>query len=228
MDLIKLYKNMLEFAGLSIIDDEIYIGEKDNPDKRIKILIDKKPLVLPTNKNLKDPEGKIMFHILIEKAYMPESPVLIEYSNFIKFKFNTIFYSICGQLLDLGFNSSKHSELSPIVTDILIIIGVVDKKCIQTFQSILKQYIKNKDNLSSYFITIRQKKGSYIKKQKYGRVSHVIFPFYKELQKDELSVLGIKIRESDKQIYMNLCKYIFPIIEEEDGPVTGKMFSQSL
>lgn len=213
-DLNLIYKNLLEFAGLVVDDDKIYIEGKD---KLIPIKIDNKQLVLPTNANLKNLnlDEYVIFHPLVEKGFQNASPVLNKLRDHINFRLNMSYYSTCVWLLTILNNPAEQTNLSAPQTDILVQIGHADKKCRDNFIEICKYLTKK--GFDNYFINIYQKRHGVIKDKKYGRISLVSFQFYNELKNKNLTLdlPKLKLRDSDYEIYMNLYKVIFPLIEDE-------------
>lgn len=206
--IIDVYRSLLRFAGLS--SDEDGFIHLDIKDKKEPVLVNGLRLVLPTQNQLKNfnPTEKIIFHPLAEDILKPESEVLKKFREIINVRLNTVTGVLSQTLMHILTSPEFHKNLNSEQFGILEISGDSDKTMFQNYVKLLLSNMKGKED--RVFTNIFLKKGGTFEGKKYSKVGIVTFPFFANIK-------TLKCREKDKKAFEKLMKYMFPIIEEEEG-----------
>lgn len=210
MKLTELYESILRFCGMEA-DSEGFVSTVLD-DKRHPSLIGGKRLVLPTDSHLRNPKEKLIFHPLSENIMRGESEVITALRDVINIRLNFTFGIVCQYLLNLIASPDDHSKLSPEQMELLIGVKDVDDITVRNFISLMVEGVKQ--DASRVFTNIYLRRGGTIGDKRYSRIGVVMFDFYAELCKEGNTIYGVKLRVKDKEAYKQLCRFIFPCIEE--------------
>lgn len=218
MKLIEFYQAVVEFAGC-VVDAEGYIKIKGKSGTT-PLTIDNKPVVLPTKEHLKNAVGKILFHPLRENLMSGESDVVKALRKVLIIRFNTAASAVCNTLLHIASDTEVQKTLSPEQLEVLTVLGDVDAKAVKTFIDITLAGFK-RDSFSGPIVHLYNRRGALLAGTKYARVCKVHFPIYEEIKAGGDKIMGVKVRQKDKDTYSRLFHYVFPAIDEEDGYSAG-------
>ena len=219
MTLLKLYENLLNYAGRTVSENGFIntkIKEKLHP-----VIINEKMLVLPTDQHLKNISGDniVIFHPLCENALRGESVVLQKFRSIINQRINWIIGIVSMSLLQLAASPKKHKDLNPDQHGLLIAITNADNTSITNLSSIILNGLGNQGD--RFFVNIYLHKGGTVKGKRHDCTGIVTFPFYQELLKNTDTIEGVKIRVKDREVYKKLFEYLIPGIEEKESYCLG-------
>lgn len=212
MKLNKLYESILAFAGIHV-DDKGYaytLYKTHREPFHVKGM----PLALPYTENLKNfqPGEMIIFHPLSENIAQGESEIIEKLRYAINIKLNYTFGLIAQSLLLIVHNVAMHKKLSPDQTDLVIDLSSVDQTSMEKFTSLMLASIKSSPD--SCFLNLFLKRGARVFDKKYSRAGIVNFNLYNELKEDKETVAGVKLRAKDRELFLQLYRYIFPNIDK--------------
>ena len=216
MELIPLYKSILQYAGCQA-DEEGYVS-LSIAGENTPALVKGARLVLPTREHLKtfQPGEKVIFHPLSENVLRGESEIIADLKQRINIRTNMILGALTISLLQLVADSDKHKLLDPEQSELLIALGAVEEKSVINLTSIVTA--ASKKNMTAVFTNIYLKKGGSVNGHRFARAGITTFPFWNELTEDKKDIFGVGIRlTKDKPIYTNLMKFIFPEIETPEA-----------
>ena len=215
MQLLDLYRSMLNVAGLVATDDGFI--STDFNGVVTPTMIKGKRLVLPMPEHLSNPKPneQIIFHPLSENMLRNESVVLEKYRSNVNVRLHFIISTLVYNLLIIATSPEEHSSLIPDQLEFLSVVKAADSKTLEIFRKILTKMTA--DQQQNVFINIFLKRGGIIGKTKYSRVGIVNFPFYNELKKNQDNVYDVKIRGKDREVYINIMEYIFPLISVSEA-----------
>lgn len=215
MDILELYKHILDFASMEC-DDEGYVFRRYKKELD-PALDDGKRVVLPTPTHLKNPDNKLIFHPLSENILRGESECVRLLRRAINSRLNVSCFVIVKGLLMLAASPELHGQLNPDQTELMIKLKSVDKNTVLNFVNIgVKGMVKNADR---HFVNIYLKRGGSIEGKRFSKVGICNFHFYNELQKPspDNALYDVKVRAKDREMYKAVFDYIFPRIGEEAG-----------
>ena len=212
MNIIDLYTSILDCGSLTT-NDEGFVSVKHNNSP---VLVEGKRLVLPTHKQLSSGgwDNKMVFHPLSESVLRGESEIIAKMRSVFNIRLNSTFAAIAVNLLSIIASTDEHKKLNPVQSELLSAVGEVDKPTMDAFIKVMTAIIK--DSAEKGFINIFLKRGGLIKGKKFSRVGVVTFPFYEELQKQQETYYGVKLRSKDRIVFIQLCEYILPSLNVEE------------
>lgn len=221
-DLESFYLSILSYAGLQFENNIITnVNESLGGFK-----IDDKFITLPYDENLKNPDGKHIFHLLNENYTSPETTLFNLYKKKLTFELNLRLSTLMISLLNVGSDvllqqRIKSSKLIELISN----IGDVDKTSIDNLVNVIKH--SQKVNDEAYIFDIYLKKNGEINDTPYSAIGKINFHLYNALNKaledkeEGNKVFGCKIRKKDLIAYTNLLQLLFPDIESPDTFSTG-------
>lgn len=219
MDILTLYKSVLEAGGL-VVDPDGFVsvnnellGLKGNAP----LLVSGKRLVMPTAFHQADPnkENKILFHPLSENILRGESEVLSKFRTVLAIKLNYSFASVMASLLDTAASVEMHKRLSPDQSEMLSVAKDADETMQGAFTQLCLKSMAN--DTESTFVKFYLKRAGVVHGKKYSRASIISFPFYEELKKDQETYYGVKLRKKDRSTFLALMEYIIPNIDKPEA-----------
>lgn len=208
MNLIELYKSILNVAKLSV-DDEGYVSNELMDNKK-PFVISGRRLVIPTNNQLRNPdrESRIVFHPLRENALQTgESEVLSAFRNALNTRINGAVALLMANLVRLATSVAEHKKLNPDQMEYLTILKNADDKTFETLAKIIAAMPLGQTKMA--FVSIYLKKGAKLNDRAYKRAGIVSFPFYNDLLEAKDEIYGVKIRQKDKIGFKALLEYVF-------------------
>lgn len=216
----KFYLSILDYAGLKYEDGII----KNKDDKLGDFTIDGKYLTLPYFSNLKNPNGRLIFHPLNENYTNPENSVFNAYKRKLTFELNLKLTSLVINMINLSSEATlqqriKSSQLIKMLSE----MPEMDNSTIEHFLNIIKH--SKKENDVSFLFDIFLKKNGKINDVPYAAIGKINFVIYKELQKalesSEYKVFKAKVRKKDILALIAIFNVIFPDIENEESYSDG-------
>lgn len=214
MNLIDLYKSILECGNLTTDDDGYVSVMRSNAP----VLINGKRLVLPTNNHLTSGNWseKIIFHPLSENILRGESEIITKMRSVFNIRLNYTFAAIAQNLFSIVASAAEHHLLNPEQSEMLSAISEVDETTIDLFNKIIFAAIKESPDKA--FINIFLKRGGVINGKKHSRVGVVTFPLYDEIKNSDQEIFhGIKLRVKDKLAIKQLYEYILPSLDKPES-----------
>lgn len=214
MNILDLYKSILECGGLTTDDDgfvSIKFDKKGSP-----VLVNGKRLVLPTQKQLTSENwnDKVVFHPLSENILRGESEVITKMRSVFNIRLNYTFAAVAQNLLTIISSTSEHSKLTPEQGEVLSAVLEADETTLIAFTKMMVNSIGECPEKA--FINIFLKRGGTIGGKKYSRVGIVTFPLYEELKKNQETYYGVKLRAKDRQALIQLYEYMLPGLDKEE------------
>lgn len=208
MDLVQLYKAILESLGLQVSDNgnlHMVLGDTKVPCT----ISGEKQLVLPFNELLKQGLGanQIGFHPLAESVVRGESPVLKKLRVLVNFRLTSVLSSLMDQLMAIAVNSDYHSKLSPTQAEFLSKLPDADEKTYKALDKVLDSISTTGSNK---FISVYLKRGGKLKNESFKRVAIAGFPINDDFDSDQHQIFEVKMRVKDKASIKALFEYILP------------------
>jgi hypothetical protein len=207
----KFYNSILDFSGLVLSDNII----KNKSDKLGDITIDNKFLTLPYFNNLKNPEGRMIFHLLNENYTNPETTVFEFYKKRLILELNLKLSYIIINLISVASDVQiqqriKSSKLINLISN----IGEVDHVLTENFLNLTK--VSKKINSEAFIFDIFLKKNGEINDTPYAAIGKINFILANEIYKSlenkerEYKVYDLKLRKKDLLALNNIFNIIFP------------------
>ena len=210
MKIIDIYNDIVDFAGLTVDSDKVYVQAGKNKEP---YLVNGKQLVIPTSNMLRkfNAEDNIVFHPMSEDIIKGESPIITKLKYTINIRINIAIGVLVQSLLNLVDSPEYHSGLTPEQSELLYAIKDVDDKTVKNFTSFMMREVNDKeDRLFAYNYL---KRAGTVGNSKYARVAILTFPFYQSLVKGE----KYKFRTKDIDAYLAIFRFIFPEIDDHEA-----------
>jgi hypothetical protein len=207
----KFYLSMLTYAGLTY--DEAII-KNINHDLG-PITIDGKSLTLPYFDNLKNPEGRLVFHPLNENYTSPENTVFNFYKKRLVLELNLKLSYMIINLMTIASDVQMQQKIkSSKLINIISNIGETDMVLIENFAHTMRA--SKKINSEAFLFDIFLKKNGEINDTPYGAIGKINFIAANEIAKSleekdrEYKVFGYKLRKKDLLALSNIFNILFP------------------
>lgn len=207
----KFYLSMLSYAGLTY-DEAIIknVNETIGP-----IAIDGKHLTLPYFDNLKNPNGRLVFHPLNENYTSPENTVFEFYKTRLVLELNIKLSYMIINLMTIASDVQLQQKIkSSKLINIISNIGETDMILIENFAHMMKA--SRKVNSEAFLFDIFLKKNGEINDTPYGAIGKINFIAANEIAKSleekdrEYKVFGYKLRKKDLLALSNIFNILFP------------------
>ena len=210
MKILGIYEDIIDFAGLTIDSNKVYIPAAKNKEP---YLVNGKQLVIPTSEMLRKfiSEENIVFHPLSEDIIKGESPIISKLKYTVNIRLNIAIGVLVQSFLNLVDSPEYHSTLTPEQSELLYAIKDIDDKTVKNFTSFMMKEVNDKED--RLFVYTYLKRAGTVHGKKYARAAVITFPFYQSLVKGE----KYKFRTKDIEAYLAIFKFIFPEIDEPDG-----------
>lgn len=204
MNILNIYEDVLDYAGMAVEDDGKIVIKVNGEDV---VLEDGKLLYLPRNEVLRnfDSQKMAIFHPLHESAVKPEGKILNKLKQSINIQLNRVTGTLMANLLNLLNSPEYHKKLNPEQWSLLKEVSEVDTKLIENFTSYMLRSAKK--DPSSIFVNYYLKRGGSISGEKYARVAISSFPMYEELARGG-KIKGFRI--NDHKVVKELLEFVFP------------------
>lgn len=207
----KFYLSMLSYAGLSFDDNVI----KNTNDQLGEITIDGKYLTLPYFDNLKNPNGRMIFHPLNENYTNPENTVFNFYKKRLVLELNLKLSYMIVNLITVASDVQMQQKIkSSKLINIISNIGETDMILNENFTHMLRA--SKKTNSEAFLFDIFLKKNGEINDTSYGAIGKINFIMANEVSKSledkerEYKVFGYKPRKKDLLSLTNIFNILFP------------------
>ena len=212
----KFYLSMLSYAGLSFDDNII----KNTNDQLGDITIDGKHLTLPYFDNLKNPEGRMIFHPLNENYTNPENTVFSFYKKRLVLELNLKLSYMIINLITVASDVQMQQRIkSSKLINIISNIGETDMILNENFAHMLRA--SKKVNQEAFLFDIFLKKNGEINDTPYGAIGKINFIMANEITKSledkdrEYKVFGYKPRKKDLLAMTNIFNILFPDFQDK-------------
>lgn len=213
----KFYLSSLDYAGIQV-KDNIFVNKSESLGE---ISIDGKFLTLPYFENLKNPSGKVIFHLLNENYTNPENIVFNLYRKRLILELNIRLSSLIISLISIAADVQLQQKIkSGKLIKLISNIGEVDHTLIEAFLATVKA--SRKVNNEAFIFDIFLKKNGEIKDTPYAAIGKINFHMYNEVVKSledkerEYRVFNHKLRKKDLLAFETLFNVIFPNIDQKE------------
>lgn len=222
MDLLDLYKNILDAGGLTVDDKgcvsvncDKFVSDKSTMTQNTPVIVEGKRLVLPTREHLQNSDKNLVqvFHPIRENIMHGESLVITKLRNVLTTRLNYTIAGVINSIIDLGASAEKQNKLTPDQIEVLAIAPQLDETTAVVFTEIITKIFSGDKTKS--IVDIYLKRSGTINGAKFSKVGVVTFPLYDELCKEEDVVYGVKLRKKDKTSFKAIFEYMFPNIAEK-------------
>lgn len=210
----KFYNSILNYAGMELKDNVIV----NTNEKLGDITIEGKHLTLPYFENLKNPDGKVIVHLLNENYTSPENSVFTLYKRRLELEVNLKLSSLIVTLISVASDPQLQSKIkSSKLIELIGSLGEIDNSLIESFLGLVKA--SSKQNDTGYILSVFLKKNGEIKDVPYAAIGKINFHLYTEIVKAledkslEYRVYGHKMRKKDLLALRDIFNVIFPSIE---------------
>lgn len=207
----KFYLSILSYAGLCYDDNII----KNTNNDFGPITIDGKYLTLPYFDNLKNPNGRMIFHPLNENYTNPENTVFNFYKKRLVLELNLKLSYIIINLITVASDVQMQQKIkSSKLINIISNIGETDMILIENFANVMRA--SKKINSESFLFDIFLKKNGEINGTPYAAIGKINFIAANEIAKSleekdrEYKVFGYKLRKKDLLALLNIFNILFP------------------
>lgn len=242
MNLIEFYTKVLNNVGITVSEDGYcYIP---NGDDQVMMVVEGKPLVLPTKEHLEsvyaeDDEGemtisKLPFNPLNEDIVKGDSSSLKKLKHLIEYKLGHTVAALGESLLVLASNETLQKKANMEVCKFLAEITkaqnqgikkLVDEKSIDNWCALYENTVKTNRKLVNIYL---KKKGKYNNEtyNRLGVLSSDVYDILLNAVKDE-PVVNVKLRNKDITIFKILIKYILGELDKDNQICVGSNDSES-
>lgn len=218
----RFYLSALDYADLKVEDNVLMCKNEKLGD----FTVEDRNIALPYFNLLKNPEGKLFFHLLNENYASPENAVFDQYRNMLLFTINTKLAHLVITMIALAGDVQLQQKItSGKLIQLISGIGEVDPSIIEAFKKILKGAYK-KDSYSP-LVDIYLKKNGEINGTPYAAIGKVNFKFFEELRKatdrteKDYKVFDVTVRKKDVLALYSIMEALFPNIDTKDYYVEG-------
>lgn len=218
----KFYSSILDYSGLVYKDDII-----QNKNERLgEFSIEGKFIALPYQSNLKNPNNRVMFHLLNENFIKPDNPIFNLYKKRLICEVNLKLVQLFTTLSHISVSVELQSKITDVtLLEFLSEIKDVDMVFVENLVKIVK-YSKEV-NEESFFIDLFLKKNGDVNGTPYAAIGKVNFLLYEEVKRamsfsdKEYRIFNCKVRKKDVNILFSLFNIIFPQIEDKEAYIDG-------
>lgn len=207
MEIIPLYKSILESAGLDVDKDGLV--SMDLSGELYPAECQGKRLAIPSAERLRSGEwqGLQAFHPLAENIYRGESPVLKKLRGLINYRIGSVLSCLMTELIEIAADTDSHKKLSPTQSEYLTLAPAADEKTVKDFNKVMK---KNSNTGEFRLTSIYLKRGGIYKGEKYSRLAVASFPITDNFGNKDHTIFGVKVRAKDQRTFESLFEFILP------------------
>lgn len=211
---VDFYEKVVKSIGLDVNSNGVI--SVDGTD----VLVDNKPLVLPSKENIdtlvaKNDDGtltitKVLFNPLSENALKAEGPGITKMVYVSRIMLSSSFLAAGKLLLILAKTKELQGSTPMFINEFLGKLGKepIDDKSIENWEKIC-------DKAGPMAVDIKNKKLGNVGGEKFIRLASLTYSVYDELKNNKEHVAhGVKIRARDKEVFRALCELLIPGIEE--------------
>ena len=216
------YQGILTYAGLGLEDNVVV-----NINKEIGgFSIDGKAISLPYFDELKNPEGKMFFHLLNENYTNPESTMFLLYKRRLTLELNLKVMKLIASLLTVMIEPTIQRKIqTPELIELIGNFGETDGTLLQSIPGLTSA--SKKQNAEAFLFDIFLKKNATIGETPYSATGRINFLLPKEVSKaiddpeKEYKVYGYKLRKKDLIVLNNMFRTLFPDFENPELYIEG-------
>lgn len=211
---VEFYSKVVKSIGLDVNSNGVI--SVDGTD----VLVDNKPLVLPSKENIdtlvaKNDDGtlaitKVLFNPLSENALKAEGPGITKMVYVSRIMLSSSFLAAGKLLLILAKTKELQSNTPMFINEFLGKLGKepIDEKSIENWEKIC-------DKAGPMAVDIKNKKLGSLNGEKFIRLASLSYSVYDELKNNKEHVVhGVKVRARDKEVFKAICELLIPGIEE--------------
>lgn len=211
----KFYLNILDYAGLKYEDDII----KNKNDKLGDFTVDGKYVTLPYMENLKNPNGRVIFHLLNESYVTPETTLFNLYRKRLTTEINLKLLNLFSSIIEIVSEINITKKIKN--NDLLQVFSNIPETDLSSLEALLNLAKKSKEhNNEAFLLNIYLKKNGTFKDNNYDAIGKINFIAYKDIVKaiesKEFKVYDSKFRKKDLVLFNTLFLTIFPNIDDEE------------
>ena len=204
----------LLLASIDVVPQSDDLLVQDIDDMKTQVLVDGKPLALPTDKIVNNySDSMVVFHPLCENLLLGESPVLQELRDLIMESLNNLIVQTIDSILMIAVDDN-FEDLTPNQVEFMRCTAGADNTTLKNWRSIARRI--DARSSANRVVTIFLKRGAIFKGSKRKRVANVNFNLYNKLDQNSATVIGAKVRKADLKVYSAIFEALFKHIENDD------------
>ena len=204
----------LLLASIDVVPQSDDLLVQDIDDMKTQVLVDGKPLALPTDKIVNNySDSMVVFHPLCENLLLGESPVLQELRDLIMESLNNLIVQTIDSILMIAVDDN-FEDLTPNQIEFMRCTAGTDNTTLKNWRSIARRI--DARSTANRAVTIFLKRGATFKGSKRKRVANVNFNLYNKLDQNSATVIGAKVRKTDLKVYAAIFEAIFKHIGDDD------------
>lgn len=219
----KFYLSILDYAGLKYEDGII----KNKNEKMGEFTLDGKYITLPYFDNLKNPNNRVIFHLLNENYIKPETALFNLYKKRLIAEINIKLSHLIISLLTVASDINMQQRVrNTKLLELIANIGEADMKSIENFFSLFKA--SKKANEEAFILDIFIKKNGEINGTPYVAIGRINFIMPNEILKvisnsdsSDYKVFGCKLRKKDIITFNNIFQALFPNFTDPNVYIEG-------
>lgn len=206
------------------------------------LTVENKRMVLPTKDILRtsDWDNVQPFHPICEHVMLGESVVLKRLRFLVAYRLNEVGAVLAAELMRIAADKNQHKFLPPSASDFLIQMAHADENTLDVFYKVLaKAGATSETPMIHIFLKRSAKLGEF----SFTRAAIINFPLLEAIDDDVVeetqfkvakgngaastghSLLGIKMRKTDKECIVALFRYMFP---DHNKPTTYSVGSSAM
>nr|DAT18082.1 MAG TPA: hypothetical protein [Caudoviricetes sp.] len=222
MNLLQLYRSILESVGLTVDDKgSVYMEEVAGLLPAMITVGPKtqRALQLPTDEFLRDPDwdNYVAFHPLSENLARKDSRVFKWLQAMAVLSVDTELAWVMETLITTCADKDNHDKLNFKQTAFLNLFPNADEKSVETWRKLIDK--TGDEYCFCKLVTLRNRD---LNGQPFTRVTMVKFPFYQEClnlvngNAKEFNIFGVKMRKKDLLGYKALFEYVIKHVNDVD------------
>ena len=218
----KFYLGILNYAGLEIRDDVIV----NKHEKLGDFMVEGKHVALPYMNLLKDPKGRMFFHLLNENYASPENAVFNLFKDRLVLELNLRMSSLVVSLIALAADPQLQQKVTsgPLIK-LISDIGETDMTIIEEYLAMTKA--GKKAHNEGFNFDVFLKKNGEVRGTPFAAIGKINFRMYEDIRKSldspekEYKVFGKTFRKKDLLVVSSVFSAIFPGIDDKEVYIEG-------
>ena len=213
-NLTEAYRQILASINVVTQSDDLLVQDID--DMKTQIMVDGKPLALPTDNIVNNySDSFVVFHPICENLLLGESPVLQEFRLLIMEALNEYTSQLVDSILSIAVDEQLVSELKPTQVEFMRCAAGADANSLTNWRAVMRR--AGTRGTPNRLLTIFLKRGAMFNGGKHKRVANVNFNILDKIEEGGSTLFGAKVRKNDLKIYNRILQKIFSKVEDEDG-----------
>lgn len=214
-ELLDFYVKSLESTGTQVNEAGMVMKEQTADVSLPVTVLNNEPLVIPTKERQKagDWEGVQPFHPMSENSLRGESVVLKKLRVLTAARISDVIVNVMESLMTIAADPSRHAKLPPKASEFLDALTKVDAKTLKSLGKVLDLVSVTGDHrlVSFYF-----RRPGEQRKESFTRVCRVDMPILDELDNEESTIFGVKMRQNDKPAILGLFAWLLDLDLDQD------------